>query len=218
MRFSKLFPAVALKISNFLPYWPDFLLHVGMGIQNFLKSFEIGDLGDADASSYLKIGLSMAQLKAHPLETHSFAFKVLLGSIPYTSLTSWSKAGTRELLPTISTELSASFFIPDCAKAYTQNSGQDIKIGINQMEEQSDYKQGKDFEGPYVLYIMESEYLKFVNEVKNVQTAWSILLQRTIPQKSITHKIYTWRHVWKDSDLSFLKSFSNLSFDLVLEN
>ena len=69
---------------------------------------------------YLKMGLSMAQFKAQPLDTHSFAFKVLLGSCPKTSRTSWRRAGTRELLPTISTELSSSFFKPDCSNAFNK--------------------------------------------------------------------------------------------------
>lgn len=61
--------------------------------------------------SHLKIGLSMAQLSAAPLDTHSFAFSVLPGSLPKKSLMILSNAGTRELPPTISTECNCSWLI-----------------------------------------------------------------------------------------------------------
>lgn len=51
----------------------------------------------------LKMGLSMAQLRAAPLETHSLAFKVRPGSLPKKSLMILSNAGTLELPPTTST-------------------------------------------------------------------------------------------------------------------
>ena len=72
---------------------------------------------DSWSCSYLKMGLSMAQLRAQPLDTHSFAFRVLLGSLSNTSLISCSRAGTRELLPTISTEVMLSFLMPELSKA-----------------------------------------------------------------------------------------------------
>ena len=68
---------------------------------------------DAD----LKIGLSIAQLRAQPRDTHSLAFSVRLGSFSNTSLIRCKSAGTLELLPTISTELMASFFKPDESSA-----------------------------------------------------------------------------------------------------
>lgn len=65
----------------------------------------------------LKIGLSMAQQRAHPLDTHSLAFRVRLGSLPNTSRISCSRAGTLELLPTISTDEISSLVSPDLSRA-----------------------------------------------------------------------------------------------------
>lgn len=59
----------------------------------------------------LKIGLSMAQLRAAPLETHSLALRVLPGSLPKKSLIILSNAGTLELPPTTSTECTSAWEI-----------------------------------------------------------------------------------------------------------
>lgn len=66
---------------------------------------------------HLKMGLSMAQFRAHPLATHSLAFSVRLGSLPNTSLIRCSRAGTLELLPTISTDEICSFVSPALSSA-----------------------------------------------------------------------------------------------------
>ncbi len=83
----------------------------------------------------LKMGLSMAQLRAAPRETHSLALSVLPGSLPKKSLMILSKAGTLELPPTTSTvwmsaceiwasssayNITCSLFIQLCSKRGTQ--------------------------------------------------------------------------------------------------
>ena len=50
-------------------------------------------------TTHLKMGLSMAQLRAQPRDTHSLAFSVLLGSLPKKSFRILISAGTRELPP-----------------------------------------------------------------------------------------------------------------------
>lgn len=77
------------------------------------------------------MGLSIAQLRAQPLETHSLAFRVLLGSMPKTSLINFRRAGTRELLPTISTEEISSGLMPEessaCERFPSSNSDLEVK-------------------------------------------------------------------------------------------
>ena len=73
--------------------------------------------GQAIGHANLKMGLSMAQLRAQPRDTTSLEFSVRPGSLLKNSCRMLRMAGTRELEPTASTEWISDISIPASATA-----------------------------------------------------------------------------------------------------